>query len=206
MEKVWAVRAGLGFVGKNGCLITREYGSWVVLAAFVLDAAVSAYDDEATVDRCGSCRLCVEACPTEALSGDRSVDARACLAYQTIENVAPVPEALRPALEGLVFGCDICQAVCPLSNEPVRAGARFAPRPISTRSVEQLAALTRAEYDALVPGTPLARVQYDGLRRNAAYALGAAREPSVRPLLTALAQDSSAAVREAAQWALTQLP
>ncbi len=128
MEKVWASRAGLGYVARNGCLVTPQYGSWVVLAAMVLDRAVDsgAYAEGPADDRCGRCRLCVDACPTAALDGLGGVDARACLSYQTIENEGAVPVDLRSAFEGTVFGCDVCQSVCPLNQAPVpTANARF---------------------------------------------------------------------------------
>lgn len=207
MEKVWAARAGLGYVGRNGCFITEPYGSWVLLATLIVDAEVDAYADGPTADRCGSCRRCITACPTGALVGERQVDSRLCLSYQTIENRhAHVPEPLRTALAGLVFGCDICQQVCPLNRRPVVAvNARFAPRAVASLGVEELAALTPEQYEQLIPGTALARAQYDVLRRNAAYALGAARQQSARGLLARLGEDSSELVRSAAQWALEQL-
>ncbi len=208
MEKVWAARAGLGYVARNGCLVTPEYGSWVVLAAMVLDRAVEAeaYAPRPAEDRCARCRLCVDACPTGALDGLGRVDARACLSYQTIENPKPVPLGLRSAFESTVFGCDVCQAVCPLNQAPVpTAQARFWPREVARLDARALAALSRAEYQALVPGTALARAGFDGLRRNAAYALGAARDAGARAVLEALCLDNSAVVQEAARWALGRL-
>jgi epoxyqueuosine reductase len=205
MEKVWATRAGLGYVGRNGCLITERFGSWVVLATMVLNAEVDAYAAEPVADRCGKCTLCVTACPTGAIVADRTVDARACLSYQTIENPGSIPEAHRPALRGFVFGCDICQEVCPLNREPLAAMERFAPRPVSALSVAEIAALSAEQFKQLAAGTPLARAQYDGMRRNAAYALGAVKDVSARGLLEKLAADPSANVAEAARWALAQL-
>jgi len=207
MEKVWAVRAGLGHVGKNGCLITREYGSWVVLATMVLDAEVDAYADGMAADRCGPCRLCLTHCPTEAILPGRMVDARACLSYQTIENESEVPEPLRAALGGTVFGCDICQQVCPLNRAPMPTpDARFLPRPVAGLTARELAGMDRATYDALVPGTALARAGYDGLRRNAAYTLGAARDAGARKVLARLlGEHEPERVRAAARWALEQL-
>jgi epoxyqueuosine reductase len=205
MEKVWAARAGLGYVGRNGCLITEKFGSWVLLATMVLDVEVDAYAGAAAADRCGKCTLCVSACPTGAIVADRTVDARACLSYQTIENEAEIPAGLREAMGGIAFGCDICQEVCPLNRDPLVAGERFAPRPVAALSVAQLAGLSAEEFGTLAPGTPLARAKYDGVRRNAAYALGAAREASARPVLERLAGDASPRVAEAARWALSQL-
>jgi epoxyqueuosine reductase len=206
MEKVWAVRGGVGTVTKNGCLTTREFGSWVVLATMILDVEVDAYATALDEDPCGRCRICLDACPTSAFVAERVVDARACLSYQTIENDGVVPEALRPALQGFLFGCDVCQDVCPLNVTPVRAGARFEPRLVASQSVRALAAMTKPEFDAWVPGSALARAGFDGLRRNAAYALGAVRDVGSRSVLEALTRDPSERVRDAALWALERLP
>ncbi len=206
MEKVWAVRAGLGHVGKNGCLITREHGSWVVLATMVLDAEVDAYADAVPADRCGACRLCLTHCPTGAIVPGRQVDARRCISFHTIENEGEVPVALRAALGGWVFGCDVCQRICPLNRAPIPTqDPRFLPRPVAGLSALQLAALSRDGYEQHVPGSALARAGYDGLRRNAAYALGASRDASARTVLEQLSQDSSTRVAEAARWALSEL-
>ena len=207
MEKVWAVRAGLGHVGKNGCLITPQFGSWVVLATMVLDVEVDAYAEGLSPDRCGACRLCITHCPTDAILPGKRVDARACLSYQTIENEQSVPEPLRAALGTTVFGCDICQQVCPLNRAALpTVDARFLPRPVAGLGARELAGMDRAAYDALVPGTALARAGFDGLRRNAAYALGAARDTGAREVLERLAREEGAdRVREAACWALQQL-
>ena len=207
MEKVWAVRSGIGFVGRNGCLITPQFGSWVFLATAVLAAEVDQYADRLLEDGCGACSRCISACPTDAILPNRAVDARRCLSYQTIENSGRVPEELRPSFENLVFGCDICQAVCPLNAAPipVPGGGRFTPRPVASLGVRQLAALTREEYARLVPGTPLARAGYDGLRRNAAYALGAMRDLGAEDVLARLVEDPSDAVADAARWALHRI-
>ena len=205
MEKVWAVRAGLGTVTKNGCFTTHEFGSWVVLSAMILDAPVDVYAQALDEDPCGRCRICIDACPTSAIVADRVVDAGACLSYQTIENDQSVPAALRNAMQDTVFGCDICQDVCPLNMTPVKAGTRFEPRTLATQSVRALAAMSKAEYDAWVPGSPLSRAGYDGLRRNAAYALGATHDLGSRPVLERLLDDQNERVREAAQWALSRL-
>jgi epoxyqueuosine reductase len=207
MEKVWAVRAGIGYVGRNGCLITPRFGSWVFLATAVLAAEVDRYAEQLVPDACGACGLCISACPTDAILPNRAVDARRCLSYQTIENGGRVPEPLRASFENVVFGCDVCQTVCPLNATPVpvSAGGRFAPRPVASLGVRELAALTRETYEALVPGTPLARAGYDGLRRNAAYALGAIGDIGAQKLLARLVEDPSDAVADAARWALERI-
>ncbi len=205
MEKVWAVRAGLGVVTKNGLLTTPEFGSWVVLAAMLLDAPVDTYAALVADDPCGRCRICIDACPTGAIVADRTINAKACLSYQTIENTGAVPEALRPGFEHTIFGCDICQETCPLNMTPLKAGMRFEPRPLAKLTRQQMAALGPGAYESFALGSPLARAGYDGLRRNAALALGAAREQDALTVLEKLTTDSSDLVREAAQWAVEQL-
>lgn len=205
MEKVWAVRAGLGTVTKNGVMTTPEFGSYVVLAAMVLNQEVDVYGQPTTTDVCGRCRICIDACPTGAIVADRTVDARLCLSYQSIENDASIPEPLRPSFAGHVFGCDVCQEVCPLNVTPLRAQERFAPRPLASLSVRELASLSLGAYEALVLGSALARAGYDGLRRNAVLALGAMKDTSAQALLERLRSDESPLVREAADWALAQL-
>lgn len=211
MERIWAVRAGLGNVTRNGMLTTGAFGSWVFLAAMVLDVEVDRYHPEVVQpppveDLCGACTLCISSCPTGAIVSDRTIDAGLCLSYQTIENAGDVPEALRPAFENVAFGCDICQQVCPLNAAPVvTADPRWQPRAVASLGVRELAAMTREQYDALIPGTPLARAKYDGLRRNAAYALGAMRDEGGREILRSLTEDPSEPVRTAARWALDRI-
>jgi epoxyqueuosine reductase len=203
MEKIWAARAGLGYVGRNGCLITPQFGSWVFLATAVIDAEVDRYAESSRIDACGECRLCISACPTDAILPNRAIDARLCLSYQTIENEGAIPERLRSELQNLVFGCDICQTVCPLNAAPVPVSGRFAPRPVAAMHVRELAALSPEAYARLVPGTPLARAGYDGLRRNAAYALGAMKDAGATDVLARLASDPNDVVADAARWALS---
>lgn len=208
MEKVWAVRAGLGVVGKNGCLITPEFGSWVVLATIMFDCAVDSYAVPTGGDVCGRCRLCLDACPTGAIVDDAVVDASRCLSYQTIENVSDVPERLRVGFRDTVFGCDVCQEVCPHNAAPVRAGGRFSPRTFATKSAAEWLALDEHQYAAGVAGSPLARAGLTGLRRNAAYAVAAtaaeraAMRPTVRSRLEWLSLHGTPLEQRAAAWAL----
>jgi epoxyqueuosine reductase len=205
MEKVWAARAGLGWIGKNGCLINPRAGSWLTLSVMFMDRAVSAYD-EPHDDRCGDCTLCLRGCPTSAFPSPGVVDARRCLSYQSIENRGEVPEALRPGFRGRVFGCDVCQDVCPFNRGELPPGdARFAPRPLAALAPAELAALPPAELEHLAAGMALARANPDGLRRNALYAIGAARDEKARPVAERLTRDPSPAVRDAAIWALRRL-
>jgi epoxyqueuosine reductase len=204
MEKAWAQRAGLGWIGKNGCLIHPKYGSWLVLAVMVMDREVDAYDSPHD-ERCGDCRLCLDACPTAAFPRPGVVDARRCLSYHSIENRGFVPEEFRSQFGGRVFGCDVCQEVCPWNRGPAWGGDRFAPRPVARLSPAQLAGLSREEHSALTRGSAMARSQYDGLRRNALYALGAARDTQAREVAKRLCDDPNPAVRDAANWALRRI-
>jgi epoxyqueuosine reductase len=205
MEKAWAERAGLGFIGKNGCLITPGHGSWVTLSVMFLDRAVDVYD-QPHGNLCGDCTRCLVGCPTGALPRPGVVDARRCIAYHTIESPALAPPELRPRLHGHVFGCDVCQEVCPFNHRELPEGdARFAPRALGLMPEEAIAALTREEHGRLAAGMALARAHYDGLRRNAILALGPARARRVQPLLQRLCDDDSEVVRAAARWALDEL-
>jgi epoxyqueuosine reductase len=206
MEKVWAERAGLGWIGKNGCLINPRLGSSLTLSVMFIDRAVDRYDD-AQPNLCGDCTLCLRACPTKAFPAPGVVDARRCIAYQSIENRADVPVPLRRGFRGRVFGCDVCQDVCPFNqSRDIPAGDdRFAPRAIGLMPPAALAALSREDFDRLAAGTALARAQYDGVRRNALLALGAARDAGARALARRLADDPSPVVREAARWALDRI-
>jgi epoxyqueuosine reductase len=209
MEKAWAERAGLGWIGKNGCLINPELGSWLTLSVMFLDREVDELDRPAE-NRCGGCRLCLDACPTQAFPSPGVVDARRCLSYQSIENRADVPVPLRRGFRGRVFGCDVCQEVCPFDRARAErpfppADPRFDPRPLARLRPSEMAALSRQEFDKLAAGSAVARAQYDGLRRNALYAIGAARDRAARPLLAGLVADGAPAVREAARWALAEI-
>jgi epoxyqueuosine reductase len=202
MEKPWAERAGLGWIGKNGCLITSSHGSWVTLSVMFLDREVDRYDDR-HANLCGDCARCLTACPTDALPSPGVVDARRCISYQTIENQGLVPLPLRPRLRGHLFGCDVCQEVCPFNRGELPVGdPRFVSRPLGLMREEEIAALSREEFDRLSAGMALARAKYDGLRRNAILALGPARARKARALLERLSQDPSPLVRDAARWAL----
>lgn len=206
MEKVWAARAGLGYVGKNGLLITPRWGSWVVLAVMLIGAEVDAYHEGTPTDRCGSCRRCIEVCPTDAILPGKRVDARKCLSYTTIEQEGLILGELREGHAGISFGCDLCQDVCPLNTEPLQAhGERFLPRAFAALSLEALVGLSAESYKELTRGSAVARAGHEGLRRNALYALGAERRESARALLESVLDDPSETIRDAARWALSRL-
>jgi epoxyqueuosine reductase len=157
--------------------------------------------------RCGDCALCLDACPTGAFPQPGVVDARRCVAYQSIENRDTVPEDLRAGFAGRIFGCDVCQEVCPWNRRALPEGdARFRPRPLAALQAADVAALAPEEFEALAAGMAVARAQYDGLRRNALYAIGVGRDRNQRALASRLAaSDEAASVREAARWALDQM-
>ena len=205
MEKVWAERAGLGWIGKNGCLIHPRLGSWLTLSVMFVDREVDAYDAPAE-RRCGDCALCLGACPTGAFAAPGVVDARRCVSYQSIENRGAVPEELRAGFAGRIFGCDVCQEVCPFNRRAGAEGdARFAPRPLAGLPPAEVAALDAGAFGRLSSGMALARAQYDGLRRNALYAIGTARDRGARPVVAGLVNDPAPSVRDAARWALGRL-
>jgi epoxyqueuosine reductase len=205
MEKVWAQRAGLGWIGKNGCLITREHGSGVTLSVMYLDREVDAHDAP-HADLCGDCALCLRACPTDAFPAPGVVDARRCIAYHTIENEGHAPDDVRPRLRGHLFGCDVCQEVCPFNHAGRPPGDdRLRPRALGLMPPSEVAALSPEDHARLAPGTALARAGYHGLRRNAILAMSAAEAARSRALLERLAGDASPIVADAARWRLQRL-
>jgi epoxyqueuosine reductase len=176
-ERAHAERAGLGWIGKHGCLINPDLGSWLFLS--VIACSLPLAPDEPALDRCGTCTLCIEACPTGAIVEPRVLDATRCLSYLTIELRRGIPEPLRAAVGTRVFGCDICQDVCPCnqsaatSNDPA-----WQPRPALARPLlGDLWAMSDDELAGLTRGSALSRAGVAGLRRNLAVAIA----NSVRP-------------------------
>jgi epoxyqueuosine reductase len=181
-ERVYALHAGLGWIGKNTCLINPEIGSWILLG--VIACTLDLEPDGPAIDQCGTCRLCIEACPTGALTEPYVLDARRCLSYLTIEVRGSIPEEQRRDLGSHVFGCDICQEVCPHNGAAPRADEEcWQPRPLLRQPT--LEALWRASDSALeraIEGTALRRAGVRGLRRNLAVAIENAG-PALRHLL-----------------------
>ncbi len=204
MEKAWAQRAGIGWVGKNGCLITPSHGSWVLLAVVLLDRELA--PDAPHPDRCGDCAACIPACPTGAIPEPGLVDARRCISFQTIERRGDVPEPVAERLGRWGFGCDDCQEVCPWNRG---RGDESDPelRPVRHPSLE-LASVLRLGPDAYAArfhGTALARAGRAGLVRNAALVAGAAREGALVPDLRRLVDSDLPGVAGASRWALGRL-
>lgn len=169
MDKAWAVRAGLGWIGKHSNVITRDYGSWVFLGELITNLELE-YDTHIESDHCGSCRLCIEACPTDAIVADRVVDARRCISYQTIESRADtLPDDITQNQKGWLYGCDICQDVCPWNRfEKPTTEERFNPRANETAlELAQVLTWTPEEYAARFRKSAIKRAKLSGLRRNA---------------------------------------
>ena len=213
LERDHAQRAGLGWVGKNTMLIHPGLGSYLMLGELLTDLEIEP-DLPFVPDRCGTCRRCIDACPTNAILDGRLLDARLCISYLTIELGGPIPEALRPAIGNRVFGCDICQEVCPWNSDaPPPDEAPFAAQPGQpvppgdmVAWAEELAPLDAAEFRTRYRGTAFSRPGRDGLLRNLAVGLGNSGGPGARPILERLRADRSPLVREHAQWALDVLP
>ena len=209
LERTYARRAGLGWIGKNTCLIHQQGGSWFFLGELLVSLDISDAGSPPP-DRCGTCRRCIDACPTAAIvpaaEGRWTVDSRLCISYFTIELRGAVPEEQRSAIGPHVFGCDICQDVCPwnrrapATNEPGLMPRHFAP------DLEKLADLNEDEFRAAFRGTPVTRARYTGFLRNVAVAMGNAGLERFRTPLERLAACGDPRVEEHARWALQQLP
>jgi epoxyqueuosine reductase len=207
-ERAWAQRAGVGFIGKNCCVIVPGLGSHVFLTALVTNAELP--EDAPIKERCGSCRLCLDVCPTRAFVAPRELDARKCISYLTIEQEGPIPEALRSEVGSWIFGCDACQDVCPF-NKAAAAGAAetaaFAPHARwDALSAEQLLAIDEADFQQYAEGSPIKRAGRVGMARNAAVVLGNAGSARHLPMLEQAAKThESETVREAAGWAAAKI-
>lgn len=174
LERAWAERAGLGWIGKNANLISRERGSWLLLGE-LLSAAELEPDGTPHADFCGSCTACIDACPTAAIVEPGMVDARRCISYWTIEHRGPIPREAAAALDGWIFGCDVCQEVCPWNLSFAREEPRgpFEPREgLDTLDPIELLGLDEAAFRERFAGTPLMRARWDGMLRNACALLG----------------------------------
>jgi epoxyqueuosine reductase len=213
LERDFAAQAGLGFIGRNTCLITPGLGSWTTLAALLIPEALTSRpplptpklrasgEGEGLVGRaggCGRCTRCLDACPTHAFVAPYLLDARRCISYLTIELRGPIPRDLRPLMGNWVFGCDVCQEVCPY-NRAIGHSER------SEESLSHLLTLDDASFRARFRGTPILRAKRRGLVRNACVAAGNSGDPALAPLLTTLLADPEPLVRGHAGWALGRL-
>jgi epoxyqueuosine reductase len=197
-ERSFAAAAGLGWIGKNGCLIHPELGSWLLLAEIVTDLDLP--PDEPIAEQCGSCARCLGACPTGAFLAPGLLDASRCLSYWTIEHRGPLPDGVKSEIGAHVFGCDVCQEVCPFN---AGAGGGDTAEPIPTR--QEWLAMGKGEWKKRYGATALNRAGRRGLQRNAAASAGATGDASCRPLLPAVASLPDGGAGDAARWALTRL-
>ncbi len=215
IERVFARHAGVGWIGKNTCLIHPALGSWLFIGVIVTSLEV-AQDSERWMsqlqpDRCGSCTRCIEACPTQALDGKYGMDARRCISYLTIEKRGPIEEELREGIGRQVFGCDICQDVCPWNEKAARSGrygsdAELQPREaLVNASLDWLGALTAEDFRRLFRGSPVERAKFKGLRRNVAIAMGNSGEEKYLARLRQWASEDDATIAEAAAWAIRRI-
>jgi epoxyqueuosine reductase len=208
IERDYAQRAGVGWIGKNTCVLNQTLGSWLLLGVIVtsLELAPDTWAMPAA-DRCGTCTRCIEACPTGALIAPREMDASLCISYLTIEKKGPIDESLRPLMGRQVFGCDICQDVCPWNRKAPAASSGALPTrtELVNPSLEWLAAMDGPAFNRTFCGSPLERTGRKRLLRNTAIAMGNSGNASFIPRLRELAEHDDATVAEAARWAIDRL-
>lgn len=205
LEKPLAQQAGLGWQGKHSNLVSREHGAWLFLGEILTDLELPADDPEP--DRCGSCRRCLDACPTEAFVGPYRLDARRCISYLTIEHHGPIPRELRPQMGNRIYGCDDCLAVCPW-NKFAKESAELKLRQradLVAPPLAELATLDDAAFRARFSGSPVKRIGRDRFVRNVLIAIGNSGDPNLLPTVERRLGDTSPLVRGAAVWALARL-
>ncbi len=214
VERALTAMAGVGWTGKNTCTLHEELGSFFFLGVVLADLEVRE-DQRATLaaDRCGSCTRCIDACPTDALVAPRQMDASRCISYLTIEKRGSIDPELRSGIGRQVFGCDICQDVCPWNARARRNtsapedGELSARKRLINPDLHELAALTQEKWEKLFFGSPVKRARFAGFRRNLAIAMGNSGQVSLLPILESWSREEGedSAVREAARWAVTKL-
>jgi epoxyqueuosine reductase QueG len=205
VERVYAKYAGVGWIGKNTCILNQKLGSWLFLG--VILTSLELEPDLPAPDRCGTCTRCITACPTDALIAPYELDSNKCIAYLTIEKRGPIPEEMREGIGHHVFGCDICQDVCPWNRKaPATSAAEFQSREgLVNPALDWLAELTPQEFQQKFRGSPIRRTKRTGLRRNAAIAMGNSGNHRFVPALEKLSADDDPVVAESAKWAIKQL-
>ncbi|MGA2965905.1 MAG: tRNA epoxyqueuosine(34) reductase QueG [Terriglobales bacterium] len=214
IERVYAKYAGIGWIGKNTCIINQQMGSWLFLGVILtsIDFTNEEIGEDLAIgrpapDRCGTCTRCITACPTQAIIAPGELDARLCISYLTIEKRGAIPEELRSGIGRHVFGCDICQDVCPWNRKaPVTTAAEFEPREgLVSPALDWLAEMRQEEFQTVFRGSPVRRAKLSGLRRNAVIAMGNSGDRKFLPTLKKLCEDSDPSVAEHALWALAAL-
>src|ERR1700756_335662 len=187
VERVYAKYAGVGWIGKNTCIINQKKGSWLFLGVILTSLELA--PDMPAPDRCGTCTRCIEACPTDAILAPYKLDSNKCISYLTIEKRGSIPEELRVGMGRHVFGCDICQDVCPWNRKaPIATAPEFEPRSgLVNPALAWLAEMSAEEFREVFRGSPIRRTKRSGLRRNAAIAMGNSGNKDFLPLLDQLA-------------------
>ena len=207
LERAWAEKAGLGWIGKNANLIRRDIGSWFLLGELLCAAEIEP-DPAPHEDFCGSCTACITDCPTGAIIAPGVVDAGRCIAYWNIEHRGSIPEPMREAMGDRIFGCDDCQTVCPWTETFGRvplSDPLSARRDMASLNPLEILAMDREKFLDRFAGTAVMRARLDGMRRNACIVLGNSGERGAIPALTEAASDSDPMIREHAVWALRRL-
>ncbi|MEO8129543.1 MAG: tRNA epoxyqueuosine(34) reductase QueG [Bryobacteraceae bacterium] len=206
LERSYARLSGLGWIGKNTCLINQQQGSWFFLGELLTSLEIT--PDEPPPDRCGTCTRCIDACPTDAivpLGSGFTLDARRCISYFTIELRSAIPEEMRPAMGNHLFGCDICQDVCPWNSKaPATEDPAFYPDQYAP-DLMQLSELSESEFRDRFRESPIRRAKYGGFLRNVAIAMGNAGAERYREPLQRLSESTDQQVAEHARWALSRL-
>jgi epoxyqueuosine reductase len=211
VERALATAAGLGWIGKNTCLIHPKLGSFGFLAVLLTSLPVESSKVLAALapDRCGTCRRCIDACPTNALVAPYRMDATRCISYLTIEHKGQIAEELMEGMGRQVFGCDICQDVCPWNSPrrtPIAADPELEPRAeLVNPALEWLSCLDEQQFEQQFNGSPVRRAGFDGLRRNIAIAMGNSGQSRFAPVLEQWAAAPDGGLRTAAKWALEKL-
>jgi epoxyqueuosine reductase len=208
LERVYAKYAGIGWIGKNTCIINQKMGSWLFLG--VILTSLELPPDNADDDRCGSCTRCIDACPTHAIVSPGKLDARLCIAYLTIEKRGSLPEELRTDMGHHIFGCDICQDVCPWNNKsgnaPPTSLPEFQPQEqLFHPDLRWLGQMDEETYRKTFRGSPVKRTKYSGLKRNVAIAMGNSGNKAFIADLQQMAAGPDTVVAEHAEWALKKL-
>ena len=208
VERVYAKYAGIGWIGKNTCIIHQKLGSWIFLG--VVLTSLELPPDVPAADRCGSCTRCIDACPTQAILAPGKMDARRCIAYLTIEKRGEIPLEFREGIGHHVFGCDICQDVCPWNNKTGNAAPSAVPEfqpqdKLVHPDLKWLAEMNEEEFRQTFRGSPVKRTKYSGLQRNVAVAMGNSGNRDFIPDLKKMADDADPVIAGHARWALDQL-
>jgi epoxyqueuosine reductase len=205
MEKPLAEAAGLGWQGKHTNLVSRDFGSWLFLGAIFTDLEL--VPDAPEHDHCGSCRACLDICPTEAFPVPYRLDARRCIAYLTIEHKGPIPREFRAKIGNRIYGCDDCLAVCPWNKfaQATREAKLSARADLANPPLSELVRLSDADFRALFSGSPIKRLGHQRFLRNVLIAIGNSADPGLAPLALEQLSSPSALVRGAAVWALARL-